>query len=285
MTGRFVSIDVETANPHLSSICQIGMVTFDDNKIIDEWVTLVDPEDWFADINISIHGIDEDAVQGAPTMAELGPFLAEYLRDEVVVCHTHFDRAALYQALAKCSLAPIACVWLDSARVVRRCWEQFTHSGYGLPNMCDFLGIEYQAHDALEDARAAGLVLLHAVALSGLDPHEWVERLAEQGGGIAPIARQGDPVGHLFGEEVVFTGAMAIPRWKAAALASQIGCNVSNTFRKTTTILVVGDQDLTQLAGYPKSTKHRKAEAAIASGHNVRILGEGDFLRLVSMYE
>jgi DNA polymerase III subunit epsilon len=55
------------------------MVTFDGGQVIDEWSTLVDPEYWFSGINIGIHGIDEDAVQGAPTMAEVGPFLGEYL--------------------------------------------------------------------------------------------------------------------------------------------------------------------------------------------------------------
>ena len=55
-TDSFVAIDVETANADLASICQIGLVTFADGQIVSEWQSLIDPEDEFNEINISIHG-------------------------------------------------------------------------------------------------------------------------------------------------------------------------------------------------------------------------------------
>ncbi len=61
-TDSFVAIDVETANADLASICQIGLVTFADGQIVSEWQSLIDPEDEFNEINISIHGIDESSV-------------------------------------------------------------------------------------------------------------------------------------------------------------------------------------------------------------------------------
>jgi DNA polymerase-3 subunit epsilon len=47
-------------------------------------------------------------------------------------------------------------------------------------------------------------------------------------------------------------------------------------------MLVVGDQDLRVLAGHNKSSKHIKAELLIAKGQPIRILGESDFMRIVS---
>jgi DNA polymerase-3 subunit epsilon len=44
--------------------------------------------------------------------------------------------------------------------------------------------------------------------------------------------------------------------------------------------LVVGDQDVTRLAGHSKSSKHRKAEELIAKGVPIRILRESDFQEL-----
>ena len=61
-TDSFVAIDVETANADLASICQIGLVTFADGQIVSGWQSLIDPEDEFNEINISIHGIDESSV-------------------------------------------------------------------------------------------------------------------------------------------------------------------------------------------------------------------------------
>jgi DNA polymerase-3 subunit epsilon len=43
---------------------------------------------------------------------------------------------------------------------------------------------------------------------------------------------------------------------------------------------VVGDQDVTRLAGHSKSSKHRKAEELIAKGVPIRILRESDFEEL-----
>ncbi len=54
---------------------------------------------------------------------------------------------------------------------------------------------------------------------------------------------------------------------------------------KKTTILVVGDQDITKLAGKEKSLKHRKAEGLITKGQPIRILRESDFKELVNQAE
>jgi DNA polymerase-3 subunit epsilon len=85
----------------------------------------------------------------------------------------------------------------------------------------------------------------------------------------------------LFGEIVVFTGALSMPRSEAADRAAAAGCRVDAGVTKETTLLVVGDQDLRRLHGYSKSSKHRKAEQLIAKGQSLRILGESDFRRIV----
>ena len=64
--NRYVAIDGETANSDYSSICQIGLAIFDDGNVIETWKSYVDPEDYFDTINVSIHGIDEKTVLGAP---------------------------------------------------------------------------------------------------------------------------------------------------------------------------------------------------------------------------
>ena len=63
---EFVALDVETANADMASICQIGLARYENGSLVEEWKTYVDPEDYFDGINISIHGIDEATVKGAP---------------------------------------------------------------------------------------------------------------------------------------------------------------------------------------------------------------------------
>jgi len=281
----FVALDVETANADMSSICQIGLVRFKERVVVDTWKTFVDPQDDFDPVNISIHHITEDTVRGAPTFPSIAGQLGGYLADTTVVCHTHFDRVALEQCFWKYRLEMANWIWLDSARVVRRTWEQFAWRGYGLGSVCGFLGLQFAFHDALEDAKAAGFILLAAMDKTGLDVTGLLDRVEMPIGHPAPLfetAFDANPEGPLFGEVLVFTGALTIPRAQAAGWAAQVGCEVGTSVTKKTTILVVGDQDVIKLAGHEKSSKQRKAEELIYNGQTIRILRETDFRELVS---
>jgi DNA polymerase-3 subunit epsilon len=189
----------------------------------------------------------------------------------------------LSRATEKYSLPGIVCTWLDSAKIVRRAWPEFASRGYGLANIAKALGIIFQQHVAHEDARAAGEVVLRAIALTGKSLDEWLIRVRQpiSSSVSSQLAREGNPEGSLSGEIVAFTGALSIPRREMAKLAVAAGFALSESVNKSTTILVVGDQDIRRLAGYGKSSKHRKAEDLISKGHPIRILGESDFCLLV----
>jgi DNA polymerase-3 subunit epsilon len=275
----FLALDFETANESLASICQIGVVNFGLDNARDEFSTLIDPEDYFAGINISMHGIKPKDVVGAPTFPDVYPALAELLSERIVVSHTAFDRTALKRAISRYELPEIECQWLDSARVVRRTWTSCARAGYGLSSIAEQLGISYRHHDALEDARAAGKVLLRAIKESGIGIEDWLAQSLRSIGG--PICREGNPAGAVYGEYIVFTGALQIPRREAAAMAARIGFTVSNSVSSHTSVLAIGDQDVSRRRpGESLSTKRRKAEALIALGCPIRIIGESDFLAL-----
>lgn len=282
----FVAIDIETANADMASICQIGLVKYEEGILSEEWKTYVDPEDDFDGFNISIHGIDQSVVRGGPTFPELNDTLRTYLEGKVVVCHTHFDRVAIRKAAQRYGVIEPQSTWLDSARVARRAWNECAWKGYGLYNVCKMLGYDFKHHDALEDAKAAAHILLAAVNESGIDIDGWLKRVRQPIGtttGNSGTRGEANPEGALYGEVLVFTGALEIPRREAADLAAAIGCQVASGVTKKTTILVVGDQDVKRLAGHDKSSKHRKAEKLIEAGVPIRILKESDFKEFVRL--
>lgn len=283
---NFVVIDVETANPDFASICQVGVAAFRDGTLHSTWESLVDPEDYFDEINVAIHGIDERAVRGAPKWQAVHELLAPWMQGHVVASHTPFDRAALFRACEKHGLLPHNCTWLDTARVVRRTWPAFAQKGYGLANVTKHLNIQFQHHNAKEDARAAGEILLRAMVETGFTVEQWLDRTTKPINPLsaAPISRDGNPDGPLFGEKLVFTGALSMPRREAADMAAAAGCEVDSGVTKHTTVLVVGDQDIAKLSGHEKSSKHRKAEELITLEQSIRIIGESDFRRLLTSY-
>lgn len=193
---EFVALDLETANADMASICQIGLAHFKERIIIDTWKTYINPEDEFDPINISIHGITEDTVRCAPTLPDAADELRRHLSARIVVCHTHFDRVALQQSFSKHELQMPDCTWLDTARVTRRTWQEFAWRGYGLYNICSYLGYEFSHHDALEDAKAAAFVLLSAIAKSGMDLTGWLDRVRRPIGSCSEatgLSRIGNP--------------------------------------------------------------------------------------------
>ena len=58
----FNAIDVETANRTRASICQIGIAQVQVGKIRRAASFLVNPEEPFESFQISLHGINEEAV-------------------------------------------------------------------------------------------------------------------------------------------------------------------------------------------------------------------------------
>ncbi|MFO1455701.1 MAG: exonuclease domain-containing protein [Steroidobacteraceae bacterium] len=283
---QFVAIDVETANADLASICQVGVAKFVDGVLAAERSWLVDPQDYFDPINVDIHGITARAVKGQPTFPEIAPAIVDFLASAVCVSHTHFDRASLTRAFGRHSLPWPGFAWLDSARVARRAWPDCAHQGYGLAKVCERIGYAFRHHDALEDAKACGNVVLAAIRDTGISLDGWQQRVRLPLDGRTAtdaVERDGNPDGDLFGEVLVFTGALEMPRREAADMAAQIGCTVDANVTKKTTMLVVGDQDARKLAGHALSSKHRKAEQLIAGGQAIRILTESDFNEVVRL--
>lgn len=282
----FTALDVETANPSRDSICQVGIVHVRDGHIEDQWRTLVDPETWFDDWNVQVHGIEEEDVQGSPAMPRLEAEIRRRLSG-FVVSHSTFDAVAFERAFERYKLPPLSCVWIDTTRVVRRAWpDRFGRKGYGLKNVARFLGIEFDHHDALEDARVCARIMLRACQDTALSPADWRERIRQPVFPRRPeqrttqIAHEGNADGPLYGETIVFTGALSEPRRELVRQAVEWGCDYKPNVSKNVTMLVVGTQDERKLRGHGKSSKHRRAEELIRKGHDIRILTEDDFWRL-----
>lgn len=294
----FIALDVETANADVGSICSIGLVHFRAGQIFKSLSILIDPQGPFDPGNIAVHGIRPGDVIGKPTIAQIFPVLAQSLNGTIVTHHSSFDRRAFTSAATRYGVAELECFWLDTLTVARRTWREFADAGgYGLANLSRSFKIEFRHHQAEEDARACGLIMLKALEDSGLDLQDWLDLVARapksvvrgapkvivprRSEAFARYAQPGERSGRLVGETIAFTGFLQMHRSEAAHLAAKAGCNVVDTVSGKVTVLVVGDQDLRLTRGIAKSRKHRKAEAMIAAGLPVRIVGESEFLQLV----
>ena len=162
MIADFYVVDVETANQARHSICQIGIAAFADGKMVDGWESLINPQDSFAGINISIHGIRPEAVRHAPTWAEACGMVRDLLTGSAVASHTDFDRGALNGACLRAEIETVGYgKWIDTCWLARSAWPNLPN--HKLTSLARHFGITYRAHDALEDARVAGEILALAM--------------------------------------------------------------------------------------------------------------------------
>ena len=167
----FVAVDVETA---CGGICEIGVATFLDGKIADLWEVLVRPPGWRRGVRVGVFDRELD-VRRAPMLEQALPEVRQRLEGRIVVAHTAYDRSTFDAECQRLGVPKLECRWLDSSRVVRRVWLHRRVSGYGLADIASELGIEFDHHRALEDARAAGLVMLSAIERSGVGVADWLE--------------------------------------------------------------------------------------------------------------
>ncbi|WP_341282433.1 3'-5' exonuclease [Paenibacillus sp. FSL H8-0537] len=154
----FVAIDFETANSNRSSACAVGIVEVQGGKIVFEQVWLINPQQHFDRMNIEIHGITPAMVADSPTFSELWPILAPLLKNKQVVAHNaSFDMSVLRYCLDDAALTYPAFHYYCTYQLSKKL----------LPNMLSYrlnvLASHYQIplnhHDALDDARAAALIL------------------------------------------------------------------------------------------------------------------------------
>ena len=166
---NFAALDFETANHSRSSICQVGIVVVRNNRIVETYETLVNPGDVeFSVWNVRVHGIREQDVQDKPSLVQILPKLWTLLcRDGYpIVSFTTFDKTALFSALEEISKANAQHIpdfrtdiyereipWLDLHELVKSLIDEL--SRYRLRDVVQYFGIgEYDAHNALEEARA-----------------------------------------------------------------------------------------------------------------------------------
>ena len=76
----FIPMDFETANRKRASACSLALVVVQQNRVVDSFYTLINPQMQFDPQNIRIHGITPDMVQDQPTFDRVWPHIQSFIR-------------------------------------------------------------------------------------------------------------------------------------------------------------------------------------------------------------
>lgn len=175
---KYTVIDFETANSKRSSACALGIVVVEDGKIIDELAFMIRPKDnYFASMNIGIHGIRPEDVEDEPEFDELYHLIfKKYLENQLVVAHNaSFDMSVLRACLTEYDIPFPELDYLCTVKIAQRMWPDLPK--HTLDVVSDYLNFKFKHHDAFDDARACANILIKSTKALNLEPIQLAEQL------------------------------------------------------------------------------------------------------------
>lgn len=152
---NYVIVDIETTggNPSQGGITEIAAILHDEDRVVDRFHSLIDPERMVPSFITGLTGIDNDMLEGAPTFSEIADELYDFLKGNVFVAHNvNFDYSFIREALKFSGIeynAPKLC----TVRLSRKAFPGF--GSYSLGRICGHLSISIkERHRAMGDADA-----------------------------------------------------------------------------------------------------------------------------------
>lgn len=288
-------------------------------RVVEEASWLMRPpagHDHFDPRNMAIHGITADQVAREPRFGDLFAEIGGFIGSDILVAHNAaFDLGVLRSALEVSELAgpgwDYACTVLLSRR-------NYSLASYSLPFVAEAAGVPLlNHHDAVEDARACAGILIDMARLNSVDTVEALvashqlpmSRAEAYEPGVHEISKatrtalgkgpstpwagwpeegpnptanaQADPTHPLYGETVVFTGTLGLPRPQAKERAARLGAQPASAVTRKTTVLVVGDGFVAaDLRNGRITGKARRVLDLHERGQRIEVLSEAEFLQM-----
>ncbi len=171
-SNRYIVFDVETPNRYNTRMSAIGISIIESGAIVNDFYSLIDPEQPFDPFNIMLTGISEESVFDAPNFPKVWRQIEPLMSSGILVAHNaSFDMSVLRHCLYDYGIA-----WKNAVKGIctvimgRNLLPGISHK---LNDMCDYYGISLNHHQADSDSHACAEILLRYMK-SGADPEKYI---------------------------------------------------------------------------------------------------------------
>jgi DNA polymerase III epsilon subunit family exonuclease len=160
----FVVVDLEATGAKMppNRVIELGAYRISHGRIVDKFLTLVNPEIPIPRFVISLTGITNEMVKSAPVFADVAPRWLDFVSDAVIIAHNApFDTSFLNHEISRVypghrMVNPHLC----TVKLSRRVFPGLNN--YRLDTVADHFSIPIlQRHRAGSDALATAEVFLH----------------------------------------------------------------------------------------------------------------------------
>jgi len=151
----YAIVDIETTGGHASvnGITEIAIITYDGNRVIDQYQTLINPGIPIPIYISALTGISNEMVKDAPRFAEVAEEVFRQLKDKIFIAHNvNFDYSFIRHHLLQAGF-DLQLKKLCTVRLGRKILPGY--ASYSLGKLCRCLNIEIEnRHRAAGDALA-----------------------------------------------------------------------------------------------------------------------------------
>ena len=167
---NFVVVDLEATGAKMppNRVIELGAYRISQGRIVDKFLTLVNPEIPIPRFVISLTGITNEMVKDAPVFADVAPRWLDFVNDAVLIAHNSpFDTSFLNHEISRVypghrMINPHLC----TVKLSRRVFPGLNN--YRLDTVADHFSIPIlQRHRAGSDALATAEVFLHLLSRFG----------------------------------------------------------------------------------------------------------------------
>ena len=149
----FVIFDIETTglNPLIEGITEISAIKVCDNKVVDTFSTLINPEKEISSYITELTGITNEMVENEPTIHEVIPKFIKFLDNNIIIGHNvGFDISFIQESLRKLDLPLLTNDYVDTLRLSRKLLKQLSSHKLGV--LAEYYGIDTTgAHRSMKD--------------------------------------------------------------------------------------------------------------------------------------
>lgn len=172
-------LDLETTgfSPRLEKITEIGVMKYQDGKVVDKFSCFVNPEKSIPPRVVEVTGITDDMVRNAETIDKVFPKLLEFIKDSVLVAHNAEFDVGFLRHVARELGYEFDFTYLDTLSLAYELFPEY--KTYKLGRIAKNLGIKVDvAHRALDDVDTTVKVfkvMLDMLKERGVDTLEDIE--------------------------------------------------------------------------------------------------------------
>jgi DNA polymerase-3 subunit epsilon len=160
---NFVAIDFETAEYSRESAISVGLAKYRNGRLVDSWYSLIRPPELYIRPDFTeIHGLTVPDVKDAPFFdAVWKKDIRSFIGKLPLAAHNAaFDMSVLRAALEwyKLSVPPLK--YFCTLKLARTAWPEL--KSHALASLGEHFGIDYDAHNAMADAKTCGIIACKA---------------------------------------------------------------------------------------------------------------------------